>query len=28
MRDNLQAGAGRLPNAQQRKRMVELLQSY
>lgn len=28
MRDNLQAGGGRLPDAQQRKRMVELIQSY
>jgi len=28
MRDNLQAGAGRLPDAQQRKRMVELIQGY
>jgi aryl-alcohol dehydrogenase-like predicted oxidoreductase len=28
MHDNLQAGAGRLPNAQQRKRMIDLIQGY
>lgn len=28
MRDNLQAGAGRLPDARQRKRMLELVQGF